>query len=302
MVQITKDIIFGIHSATLLDRDNGFIPLNGGFLEILGDQQFNFAVENVPLNGGSAMFPFAAENGAATSEIAMTVKQYSEAMWDKFAGAILTSTASSATGTVGSLRNTKGTSASDATTGIAGIAALSGSEANLKAGTYFVEVTGAATVTIKCSTNIDFNEGTDVDFETQDLEVVASDVTVPGSGATVNSSALGLQITGGSGTVAMTAGDVAVFEVAPAHGGIQDYSVGSGDLPQYVGIEFWAQKQSDDTKWRIRFPKVKLNGLPINLTEKGWSEAELTGTPVIDVDPVTGEEGLYNIRQIRTTQ
>ncbi len=300
MVAIDKDIIYGIHSVCILNRDAGFLPVEGGYMEILGNANFNQAIESMNLTGGSSLDPYAVENGIRTTEFSMTVRQFNKGQFEKFAAALSSSTAASTTGTVGSILNTKGTSVFDATTGVASVAATSSDEGDLKEGTYFIKAMSATTINLYMTTDIDFLEGTDVQFQDQALKLLASDLTVPGTGGTVAAPDFGLTFTGGSGTVAMTTDDVAVFEVSREHGGINKYTIGNvGQLPEYVGLEFYSQKQADGTKWKIRLPKVKISGLPLNFNEKAFSEAEVTGVAVRAVDPVENTEVLAVVKEIK---
>jgi hypothetical protein len=299
---IDKDIQYGIHSVAILDRENGYLPVDGGYLEILGNVTFNQTIEGVPLNGGSSLDAFAFENGIRSTEISMLVRQFKKGQFEKFAAAISTSIAASALGTVGVPANTKGVSIIDATTGVASIAATSGSEGDLKEGTYFVKATSATTFNLYSTTDIDFLEGADVSFQDEELKLLAVDLTLLGTGGTVDVAGFGLTFTGGSGAIALVADDVAIFEVSREHGGINSYTIGNiGTAPGYVGLEFYSQKMSDNTKWKIRLPKVKLNGLPMAFNEKAFGEAEVTGAAVRCFDPVEGEEVLAVVREIKST-
>jgi hypothetical protein len=297
----TKDILYGIHSVAILDRSNGYLPYTDGVFEIVGKVGLNFTYENVTLMGGSNPFPFAAEAGAASSEVSMTVRQMNQALAESVAGAITTLVTTSATGTVGTARNGKGTSCINATTGIASVTSLSGSEADLKTGVYIIKVITATTVNIYGTTNADFNSnGTDVDFQDTSMKLLAANLTITAAGVS-NATGFGFKLTGGSGTIAMTIGDTAVFEVVPAHTGIKQYSVGvTGQVPPYVGLYFVGQKQADGSNTTVFIPKVKLNGLPINMAEKAFSEFEVSGTAVRTSDPFTAnQEIVYRMNNIK---
>jgi len=298
-MQTTKDIFWGAHTVTILDPENGFLPYQDGMLEIIGSVENNFSYENVPLNGGSSSFPFASETGAASSEISMVVRQANRSMFETFAGGIATETAGSTTGTVGTLVNTKGTSVV-ATTGIDSVSALSGSEANLKNGLYMVKVVTSTTVNIYAATNVDLLTGTDVEFQDTSYKLLASNLTITQSSDT-DVTSLGIKLTGDSGTIGMTVGDVAMFEVSRAHDGLREYSVGGiGQVPPYVGLYFVSAPQGDGTVTTIFFPKVKFAGLPLNFTEKQFSEFTITGTCVRDTNPFnTSEEIVYKLNHVK---
>lgn len=299
MVQIENNIDFGIHSATFHNPDNGK-PYEHGMFLILGNATGSSQTENIVLNGGSNLDAWAVENGVRTNEITLNVKQSEPAMFQRILGGIYSETSASATGTIlDSLRNTEGTSVADGSTGVASIAAKSGDEGDLKAGLYILEATGTDAVNLYINTNFDFNRGTDVEVQDQSYKLLESDLTIT-SGGTTDVSDYGLELTGGSGTIGMTSGDMAAFTVVPEHGGIYDYSVGeNGEYPEYVGLSLFSQKQADGSFSWMYFPKVKFNGMPIAFNEKGFFEGEITGVPVKAIDPYTGTYGLFRKTRVR---
>lgn len=292
---------FGVHSVTIHDINNGYKPFENGFLPIIGGLTLTTTQESVDLLGGSNLGVWASENGQRSDEISLTMRQLEPAAMTEFAGAVLTEIAASATGSItNQLVNTKGTSVLNATTGVASVGIKSGSEADLKAGIYFVVATGATTVTLYCATNIDFDtNGAIASFDDGSCEIIATDLTIA-SGAAVEVPKFGLELTGGSGVIALTSGDVASFSVAPAHGGVLSYAIGkNGSYPSYVGLTCYGQKASDGSHFEIRFPKVKMNGIPIAFTEKAFGDYELTGKLITAQDWLTGERGVYFMRQIK---
>lgn len=294
-----KDIVFGVHSVAILDRSNGYRPYTDGVLEVVGKVNMNFSVENINLMGGSNPFPFAVESGAASAEIAMTVRQMNRGMMTAMANAVTTAI-STATGTVGAAKNTKGTSIV-AATGITTPSVLTGSEADLKTGVYIIRAMSATTVNVYGTTNIDFvSNGTDVDFQDSDMKLIASNLTVT-TGGDVTVTGFGMKLTGGAGTIAFTTDDCAIFEVVASHTGIKQYSVGTvGSSQPYVGLYFIGQKQADGSNFTVFVPKVKFSGLPLNFTEKAFSEFELTGTAVRTTDPfVANQEIVYRANYIK---
>ena len=301
MVAVSKDILFGVHSVAVLDRSNGYLPYTDGLFEIVGNVNANFSYEQVNLMGGSNPFPFATESGAASSEITLTVRQMNQGLLEAASSALTNViTASTTSGTIGTAVNTKGTSCISATTGVASVTGLSGSEANLKNGLYMIKVMSATTVNIYAATNIDNLVGTDVEFQDTNFKLLASNLTITASTAT-NVASLGIKLTGGSGTIGMTTNDVAIFEVAPAHQGIKEYSVGlSGNTPPYVGLYFVTGKQADGTVGTFFFPKVKLNGVPVNIEEKQFANFEISGTAIRTTDPFnTAQEIVYRAKYVK---
>lgn len=297
-ITVENNVIEGVHSVAIYNPATG-LPYEYGLLKILGDITWNNQVENIPLNGGSNPYPWAVGNGAATSELSMTVRQFEPSMQQYFGGAVFTETAASSTGTVSTILNASGTSAVSATTGIASVALKSGAEADLKFGAYAIKVTGAAEISIYGLTDLDFNRGTDDQFENAQELLIQSGITITSSGTT-DVDGLGLTFTGGSGTIAMTTGDTAVFRVAVPHDKVYDFSYGqNGEYPQYVGLAMYGAIQADGTRDELLFSKVKANGLNIAFTEKNFSEVEVTGIAVRAKNLFTSNCSVAEMRHAR---
>ncbi len=300
MVALTKDIFYGIHTIAILDRDNGFLPYSDGVLEVVGNLNVNISKELVNLSGGSNPYFFASEDGASSAELQMTVRQLNQSAMRAGLAAVVTTVSSSATGTISSLVNTKGTSVVSATTGIASISLLAGSTAEIKSGYWVVKAESSTTVNIYATTNLDFLRGTDVEVQDSTLKLLAANQTIT-TGGNTDISTLGIRLTGGSGTIGMTSGDVAIFRIDAPHGGIRQYSIGAvGQTNPYVGIMAYGQTQADGTKTQIFMPRVKLGGLPVNFTEKAFGEFEITGVVTRAVNPFnTAEEIVADVRFIK---
>lgn len=298
-IEVENNVVYGVHSATIFNLSTG-LPYEYGLLKVIGDVSWNNQVENVALTGGSNPYPFLVENGAASSEVSFTARQFEPAMQQQFGGAVFTETAASSTGTISSVRNVTGTSVSDAATGIASITVTSSDEGDLKFGAYALKVVSSTTVDLYAYTDLDFNVGTDVDYSTAKSLLVEAGITVSGSDGTTAIADLGLTITGGSGTVSMTVDDTAVFRVVPPHGKIYDFSYGeSGIYPDYVGIAFYGQKQADGTRDEMLVTKCKANGLSLAMAEKNFAETEITAIAVQAQSIFTGNCDVVEFRQVR---
>ena len=81
MVALTRDLTYGIHSLCLLDRENGFVPFKDGLFDIVGGATINTSKELVNLMGGSNPAPFDSEEGATSSELSFTVRQFNQAIY-----------------------------------------------------------------------------------------------------------------------------------------------------------------------------------------------------------------------------
>jgi hypothetical protein len=269
-------IVFGIHSITPYDRLTG-LPF--GILKVVGSSELSFAADSVDLRGGSNKYPVANEVVSVDSQFTSEVKSQPDFLFEKWAGASVTTTAASATGTVTAIANKKGTSVFDATTGIASVAAKSGSEDDLKFGRYVLKAVTPSTIDVYVDTDVDFKtKGAEVSFDDDLLKITATPLTVPGTGGTVDIADFGIEITGGSGTVAFTAGDTAYFDVYPAHGGVSEIVMGQPtiEFPEF-GMIIYAQNRSDGSQYRIEAFKAKSSaGIIIPLEEGGFSIPNLT--------------------------
>lgn len=276
-------VLFGIHSIAPYDRATGEFF---GILKVLGDSELSLAASAVQLFGGSNKFPIADETTQINSQFTSSVKSAPDFLFEKWIGASVSTIASAALGTVGTITNKKGTSAVSATVGIASVNALSGSETDLKAAHYIVKVITSTTVDVFASTDMDFKvPGTTATvYENDLLKITASPLTVPDTGGTVTIPDYGLELVGGSGTVAMTVDDTAEFDAAPAHGGISDITLGQSTivLPEF-GLYAVGQRRADNSKFRIHAWKAKSStGMVVPLGEGAFMITNLVTTLLYD--------------------
>jgi len=275
--------LFGIHSILFYRRSDG--KPYGPPLKVLASGGVDLPAEFEDLTGGSEVFTLASELKSITPEMKITTKDYADYLYEIFMGASVTKNAAELTGSVSNLANKSGTSLFDATTGVASIAPLAGSEANLKFAKYVLVATGATTVNVLASTDIDFRRGVAVNYQNDDLEVLASDVTVPGTGGTVGIPSLGLEITGGSGSIAFVTDDTAEFEVRPPNAGSTDIVIGEvgATFPEFGAI-IYAAKRGSGEMFEITCHRCVGGGLPHNFEEKVFAQAELTVKVLKDFD------------------
>ena len=285
---------FGIHSIQayrLSDRT----PY-GPEIKVLGGMNLNISPEFVDLNGGSSKFILATEVGTFTPEMTITAREFRNWMYETCLGATTSEVAAEAAGQVSTLENYNGTSAVDAATGMASIAAKASEEGDLKFGKYTIIVKSATEINVTNSSDIDNKRGTDIERQNDDLELYAADITIPGTGGTVDLPGLGLTITGGSGAIAMTIGDTAVFEVRPINNGSSTIRVGSVDtvIPE-VGLFAYGQKKGNGEMVEIEIFRCQMAGLPHNFAEKAWAEAEIQVKPLVDFT----EDAVMEIRTLK---
>lgn len=271
--------LFGIHQVTPYSRLDG-MPY--GTLRVLGGSTISVAGELVPLTGGSSKYPWEAEDGAISAEMSLKPKEIPNFLIKILLGKTPTETLNDA-GSVDALTNVKGTSVQDATTGIDSVGVKSGSEADMKFGKYIVKAASGTTVDVYAMTNIDFTRGTDKEYVDDTLKITSSPLTISGTGGVTELPGFGVEFTGGSGTVGMTADDTAEFEIYPPSlekvvaeiGGLADC------VPEFGAIVM-AQKQSDGSMWLFDCYRVKALGFPFAMEEKAFNEAEITAMLLYD--------------------
>lgn len=287
--------IFGIHSFTGYRKSDRTYY---GILRVLGSSSFNLSGELINLNGGSQKYPWQVEEGTVEASIELVAREYPSWLMEVLLGAAPTDNTAEASGNVSTIANAKGDSVVDATTGIDSVAATSGSEDDLKFSKYVVLATGATTVDVLAATNVDFARGTDLTYDGDDLSIVASDLTIPDSGSTVDVPSAGLTFTGGSGTVAMTSGDTATFEVRPENSGSTEATFGglSDTFPEFGAI-LVGKKLGDGRMFEVDVFSCKGAGLPIGFEENAFSEASVTINAFYD----SNRNGVFSVRSISPT-
>ena len=274
MALSSPNSVFGIHSITTYNPDT-LVPY--GTAKVLGQANLNFTGEVTPLNGGSSAYPWRVERGLISSEISLTLREYPDWLFSTFLGKAVTSNAAETGGAIGTaLTNANGTSVVDSSTGIASVGVKSGSESDLKTGLYVVVAATSTTVDVYAMSDVDFAQGTDLSFVNDALKITSSALTITAS-TPVTVPNLGVELTGGSGTIGMTAGDTAFFEVRAINTGSTEVVIGSSNESYVdVGMLIAAQKSGSKTVTYIDIYRCIGVGAPINFTEQAFSEAEIT--------------------------
>lgn len=283
-------IIYGVHSITTYSRTTG---LPYGTAKVLANSSFTLTGELTELFGGSQKFAWAIEEGNINAEIALNVKQIEDWMFELFLGKAPTTASSGASGATSTIANKQGTSAV-ASTGIASVGAKSGSESDMKFTKYVVKVVTATTVDVYAMSDLDFNRGTDKSFENDLLKITASPLTITQSAA-VEVPGYGIELTGDSGVIGMTADDTAEFEVYPPYDKTSDVVIGgTSDTFVEFGAIMVAQQRSNGEMFEIDAYRVKGSGLPLGLAEKAFGEPEITAKAFYD----SAKNGVAKIRMI----
>ena len=125
--------------------------------------------------------------------------------------------------------------------------------------------------------------------------VTIGPATIPGTGGTVSLADYGLEFTGGSGTIAMTDGDTAVFEVRPVNTSNITVTIGGvSDVFPEFGCLIYGQKKGSGQMFEIDLFKCKAIGMPLNFTPQEFSEAEVTIKAFYD----SARSGIMSLRSI----
>ena len=203
--------IYGVHSVTPYSRTDGTYY---GTAKVLGEASVSLKGELTKLYGGASKFPWAVEDGVINSEISLKLKEYPDFLFQLFLGKAPTAVSADTAGAVTTLTNVYGSTAKSATIGVASVAVKAAAKTDLKLTKYLVKVVSATTVDVYAGSDVDFGRGTAKVFENDALKITATPLTIVSATAT-EIPGYGVELTGGSGTIAMTAGDTASFEVKP---------------------------------------------------------------------------------------
>jgi hypothetical protein len=286
--------IFGVHSVSPYSRtDRTFY----GIIKVLKGSSLSLSQESVELMGGSQKYAWAVEDGAIKAEMSLKFSQFEDFMFTLFLGVAPTQNSAESSGNVSTLANFYGSSVKNNTTGIASALALSGSEANLKFGKYTVVAVSSSTVDVYCSTDVDFARGSDGSFSGDTLKIAAAQ-TITASTAT-NITTYGFKLTGGSGTIGMTVGDSATFEIRPANTGSSTVTVGaaaSQTLPEFGAIII-AQRRGNSELFELDCFRCKASGMPIGFEMNAWAEAEVKVKAFYD----SAQDGVFAMRAVKGT-
>ena len=288
---------FGIHSVSAYNRTTG---LPYGELAIVGDCSVSFAASSVDLRGGSSLYPRATEITEIDSSVSCNVRSFPDWIMELWmAGTTTTTAAASTSGTISALSNVIGTSAYVATTGVATVELASGGIADLKTNYYRVVVASATTVNVYAGSDFQFTRGTDLYFDNDALKITTSALTVTTSGVATAIPGTGLQLTGGSGTIAMTVGDVFEFEVSEPHSGISDIDIGvpGNTFPEH-GLWLFGKERGSGEKVLIDCYKAQcVSGLTYNMSMADFSSTDATIKLLLD----TSKNKVATIRFISGT-
>lgn len=272
---------FGIHSIVAVNRTTQ-VPY--GEAAIVGDASVAFEASSVDLRGGSSLYARATEITEIDSNVSVNLRTFPDWVFELFMSGSVSTTAASATdGTVSALTNEVGTSVFSATTGVATATLKSGEAANMKAGWYAVVAASATTVDVYKISSFQNTRGTNVYFDDDTLKITTSALTITASSA-VEVPGIGIELTGGSGTIGMTEDDVAYFEVAPPHNGISDIVIGEpgSTFPEHE-LYIYGKERASGEKAYIRCYKAQcVSGLTYNFSQSDFASTDVTIKLLLD--------------------
>ncbi|MCK5608288.1 hypothetical protein KAR91_40780 [Candidatus Pacearchaeota archaeon] len=290
---------YGIHSVSPYNRTTGEFY---GELRVLENSSMAISAELIDLVGGSNRFTWATEVGAMTAEMSLSFSEFPDFVFELFAGNAPTTNAAETTGSITTLTDVKGTVV-DATTGIASVDIIASSETDLKFGKYIIKVLSETTVDVFFSSDADMGRGTDGEYQNDLLKITASPLTITDTGATVTIPNFGVEITSGSGTIALVTlgalGDTAEFYVRPPNTKSMDVVIGartSQSFPEFGAIVM-AEKLGTGEMIEAEAYKCKGAGLPLGFTRNTWSVAEVTVKMSYD----SAKDGVIALRHITPT-
>ena len=257
-----------------------------GILKVLGGGTLTLSSEFEDLFGGSSKFSWAVEAKTISAEWTATVKSLPDFLFELFLGATVTTTAASATGTVSDLVAASTTLIPIGATGIASVAKKTGGAADLKDSVYVVKVASATTVDVYAMTDIEFKKlgGAALSYIDEALKITATPLTIVAATA-VEIPNTGIELMGGSGTIAMAVGATATFHVFSAHAGMSEIKIGSSSttFPEH-GQLCLSQKRANGDVFEMEMYRVVGSGMPIPLEEQAFSIPELAMKLVYDTD------------------
>ncbi len=266
-------ILFGVHSISPYSRST---KLPYGILKVLGSANLALTSDLEQLFAGSNKYSWAAESKTVATDLTAKVKAYPGFLFSLFLGATVTDATADTAGATTTLTNAYGTSLVNATTGVASVSVLAASKANLKFGKYVAKVLTSTTLGIFLLSDIDIGRGTDGVYTDDTLQLTLSTITIATASAETNVADLGIKFTGGSGTIGMTVGDTATFEVLPPSTASTQIVVGkSTDTFPNFGALLLTQKRATGEMFEIDAHNCVGGGLPMSMEEQAFSQPEL---------------------------
>lgn len=270
-----------------------------GILKVIGSASLSIASSVEEMYGGSQRFSWAAEAKTFKAGFDAKVKAYPGFLFAQFMGASVTSNAAEPLASVAALANFKGASVLSAVTGIASVGVTGGNESNVKFGHFLVKAVTPTTVDVYALSDVDFPRGgTPLAFIDDTLKITATPLTIATAGVVTVIPNTGLQFVGGSGAIAMVAGDTATFNSRPENVSSEDVVIGAGStaLPAFGAI-ILAQKRTTAEMAEIEAYNCIAEGFPLGMDEMKFAEASVKVTCLYDSVP----DSVFKIRFVNPT-
>lgn len=286
--------IFGVHSISPYSRSTGEFY---GTLKVLGGSSLALSGELIELMGGSSKYSWAVEDGRIDAELTVKAREYPNFVFELFLGKAPTNNSAETSGNLSTPANKYGTSVVNATTGITS-SLTSTTPADFKFGKYVIKAASATTVNVYFSSDLDLARGSNGSYESDDLKVTASALTITSGGTTLIPN-FGITLNGGSGAIAFTTGDTATFEVRPINTGSTTVTIGSASdstFPEF-GCIIYAQRRGNQEMMELDALRVKGIGLPMGFEENAWSEAEIKAKCFYD----STQDAVFKMRHVKAT-
>jgi len=282
--------LFGIHQFSPYSRSTGEFY---GTIRVLASSSMSLSGDLIQLNGGSQRYPWDIQDGTISAEISLNFREYPNFLFELFLGKAPTTVLAETAGNLSTAVNVFGTSIISATAGIASVTVTTA--ADLKFGKYIIKAITATTVDLYASTDVDFRRGTDQSLLNDALKINAAPISIATDGAQAVTG-FGITLTGGSGTIALVAGQTAEFYVSPISLERTEVTIGSSSdvFPEFGAIIIGEQKGGGELV-DIEVFRCKALGLPLNFNEKAFSEAEVTAQAFFD----SAKNAVFKVRYVR---
>jgi len=263
-----------------------------GEARVVQGSTFMLEGDTIELRGGASRFAWAVEDGDINAELAFSVSEYPNWLFELFGGKAPTAGTAEASGGISTLTDKYGTTIVGATGFLATITASTA--ANLKFGRYVVKATASNAVKVFALSDVDFGRGTSLDFTDDTLEIAAF-TGIAGSGSTHVIANLGITLTTGASAAAFTVGDTATFEIRPINTFNRDVKIGGlNDVFPEFGCLVYAQKSGNGSVFEIEAYKCKALGLGLGAERKAFGSNEYTAKLAYD----STENALCRIREV----
>lgn len=267
-------VMRGLHSLVIRDYETG-VPIS--LIRSSDDFKLTPKVDKAALENSRGTID--EDIGATTWEMSFTGYEYIEDLMELQFGGNKTDLAAGPS--IQFLKNVYGTSAYNPTTGVAGVTVETATD--IKPGLYVGKVKTATTVSLYCLSDASFQDGTNKEYLSQDC-LIADDLAIVTAGGETLVTGFGINLVGGSGTIAMTIGDTFEFYVHGANAGFK-LDIGLANTEYGYASVMATPKKKGGLYNAILVHKFLLEPHELNVG-KDYSKWEVKATCILD--SVTG--------------